>query len=502
MRLQIYFRVLNLLFSELLSAGRRLMALGEDVSSIETALQLAGVSLSEGLHPQQQAYTRSHYHKKVLKPMGQMSSPLDGGSRLAKGSAADLDILNQGAGIFKGHSKILQQHSTQQDGSSSKRKRVDSSGDTEHQTQYAFRGGAFEDCRSRDQMPPPPIPIQQPFVYRARVPSSNSHSLNSQLNHFHGTHFQRTPVTPQRQPCEDGLRRLMLTPGSSTKPSNFLFAGARTDNEHSLVDHHQSPPRAKTSTAGPVYMRGGWHPPSDSSGTERSGYYSSPSSSLPSTAQPPVHRSTRYHQGSMMSPMELGVRTIDPSSRSYQSVSSGASSSYHRRQPALAMQSQLESPVYPGNRNPSPNWKGRTTLLRTPSCASQHSFSNKSSGLSSHVRSSTRQTSHQWTNPSTHRQPLAIKTPEHQRIPASARYSTRQPAYSISLPSLGGHNDEIFRCNNSFDPDPTLVNGEIRPYSSSKSESFLAQDFCVAQIRDRARLMASQASGPRRRANR
>lgn len=485
MCLQVCSRVLNLLFSELLSAGRRLMALGEDVSSIETALQLAGVSLTEGLRPQQHVDARSQFHKKGLKLIGQIPSPLDGGSRLARGSAADLDSLNQGAGIFKSHSNIPQQHSTRRGDFSSKRKRLDSSGDTEHLTEYPFDGGTIEKSRSRDQMPPPPIPIQQPFIYGARVPSSDLHALNPQHNHVNGTNFQRTPVTPQRHPYEDGLSRLTLIPDSPMGPSNISFTGARTNNEHFHADHHQTPPRARTGTAGPVYVRGGWQPAPGFSDTERSEHYSSPSLSLHSSAQQPVRRSMRYHQGSLMFPIELGDRMIDPSSRSYQSVSSGGSSSYHRRQSALAMQSQIELPAHPGSHNPSPNRGGRITLSRTPSCASQN-FSNQSIGLSSHVRSS---------------QQLAINTPEQQRIPASARVSTRQPAYSVSLPSLGGPNNEIFRRNNSFDPGPIPVNAEMRPYSSENSEYLLAQDYRVAQPRDRARLMESQPSGPRRRAD-
>ena len=486
MCLQVCFRVLNLLFSELLSAGRRLMALGEDFSSIETALQLAGVSLTEGLRPQQHVDARSQYHKKGLKLVGQISSPLDGGSRLARGSAADLDSLNQGAGTFKGHSDNPQQHSTWRDDSSSKRKRLDSSGDTEHLTEYAFDGGTFEKCRSRDQMPPPPIPIQQPFVYGARVLSFDLHALNPQHNQVNGTNFQRTPITPERHPYEDGLSRLTLTPGSLMEPSNSSFTGARTNNEHFHADHHQTPSGARMGTAGPVYVRGGWQPAPGFSDTERSEHYSSPSLSLHSSAQQPVRRSMGYHQGSLMFPMELGDRMIDPSSGSYQSVSRGGSSSYHRRQSALAMQSQIELPAHPGSHNPSPNRGGRITLSRTPSCANQN-FSNKRIGLSSHVRSS---------------QQLAISTPEQQRIPASARFSTRQPAYSVSLPSLGGPNSEIFRRNKSFDPGPITVNAEMRPYSSNKSECLLAQEFRVAQTRDRASLMESQPSGPRRRADR
>ena len=471
------------------------MALGEDVSSVEATLQLAGVSLTEGLHPQQQTDLRFQYHKKDLTAEGQSSSPLNGGSRLARGSAADLDSLNQGARITKGHSEIPQQDSVQQEGSSSKRKRVGSRNDTELQTEYAPRGGGFENCRSRDQMPPPPIPIQQPFAYRARIPSRDWQSPKCHHNVID------LPVTPQRHLSGGGFSRSMLAPDSSMEPSNGLSAATGTNNEQSHVDHHQ-PSLVNTGTAGPVYVRGGWQPAPRSFGTEGSRYISSPNSSLPSTAQPPVRYSTKYHQGSLIFPIELENRTIDPSSRSYHSASSEGFSSYHGRQSVPAMQTQLESPTHSRNHNPSPNREGRITLSRTPSVVSRHS-TNKSIGLFSHVRSSSRQIKHQLAGSSTDRPQLVITTTAQQRPPASARFSAGQPAYSSPLPSLGGPNTQIFRRNNSFDSGPTPVNGEMRPYSSRNNEFvLLSHDSHVTQKRDRGRLIEPEASRPRRRANR
>lgn len=477
------------------------MALGEDVSSIENTLKLAGVSLIEGQPPQQQLDMRSQYHRMDFTPVGQNSSSLDGGSRLARGSAADLDSLNQSTGIFKGRSGITQQESMRQDVSSSKRKRVDSGSDREHQTEYPLRGGGFEGCRSRDQMPPPPIPIQQPLIYVARAPSLDLHGVKSQRDHNNATHFQRAPITPQRHPSQGGLSRLMLVPGSSMEPFNTSLAGARTINEQSHIDPRQSP-HTNRGTAGSVYARGGWQTPPESFDMERSGNCSSPSSPLPSTGQPPARRSMGYHQGSLMFPIELGDRTIDPSSLSYQSVSSDGSSLYHKKQAALATQSQLESPAHLRNHNPPPNREGRITLARTPSFASRHS-SDQGIGLSSHVRSSSRQTTHPSANSSSHRQQLAIASPAHQGIIASPHFSTRQPVYSSSLPSLARIKTDIFRRNNSFDSGPTPVDGEMRPYSSTNGENFsFAQDPRAAHNRGSAFLMGSQASGPRRHANR
>ena len=477
------------------------MALGEDVSSVEKTLKLAGVSLTEDIRPQQQMDMRSQYGRMDLEPAGQKSSRLDGGSCLARGSAADLDSLSQGAGIFKGRSGMMQQDAMRQDGSFSKRKRVDSRGDTEKQTEYAIRGGGFDKCRSRDQMPPPPIPVQQPFAYMARTPTSDMHSLNSQHDHVNATHFQRAPITPQQHRSQGGLSRLMLAPGSSMEPPNSSLAGASTTDRQSHVDHRQSA-RGNTGTSRSVYARGGWQPPPETSDTERSGNHSSSSSSLPSTGQPPARRMSSHHQGSLMFPIELEDRTIDPSSRSYQSVSSDGSSLYQRRQSALAMESQLESPAHSRNHNPSPNRERRITLSRTPSTASRH-FSDKGIGLFSHVRSSSRQTNHLSANSSYQRQQPVITTPVHQRAYTSAHFSTRQPTYSSSLPSLGRPNTEMFRHNNSFDSGPTPVNGEMRPYSSTNGENFvLAQNPRAAHSHGRAPLTKSQALGPRRRADR
>lgn len=477
------------------------MALGEDVSSIETTLKLAGVSLTEGLRPQQQTDRRSQHHSMDLEPVEQDSSPLNVGSRLARGSDADLDSLNQGAGIFKGRNNITQQDSMHQDGSSSKRKRLDSRSDTGHQTEYGLRGGGFEKSRSRDQMPPPPVPLQQPFVYMARVLTSDIHGINSQHDFVNATQFQPAPITPQRHFSRGGLSCLIRGPDSSMETSNTSLAGARTNNAQSHLNHHQSP-RTNMVTAGPVYARGGWQAPSESFDTERSRNHSSPSSSLPSTGQPPERHSMGDHQGSLMFPIELGDRTIDPGSRSYQSVSSDGSSPYNRRQSALAMQSQLESPAHSCNHNPSPKREGRITLPRTPSFASRRS-SDQGIGLSSHARSSNRQTNQPSANSSSHRQQLAISTPSHQRVVASPHFSTRQPAYSSSLPSLGVTNAEMFRRNNSFDSGPTPMNGEMRSYSSINAEGFLlAQDPRVAGNRGMDPLLESQAPGARRRANR
>lgn len=472
------------------------MALGEDVSSIETTLKLAGVGLSETLHPQRQMDIRSQYHKTDLKSTGKTSVPLDGGLRLARGSAADLDSLNRGAGIFQAHSGITQRDSIRQNRLSSKRKRVESTSDAEQWTDYALYGGEFGKGLSKDQMPPPPIPLQQPFLHSARVPSSEVHGLKVQDDNVNATHCQRAPITPQRHPFQGGLNPLVFAPGSSTGQFNTLSACTKTNGGKLHVDHRQSS-SANTGTAGRVYARGGWQPSPETVDTERSGNYSPPSSSCM-----PARRPNGYHQGNLMFPIEAGDRIIDPSSRCFQSVNSKGSSVYRGIPSAVTVQSQLDWPAQLRNHNPSPNREGRITLSGTPSFASQH-FSDRGIGLSSHIRSSSRQSNLQSTNSSFHREQLVVTSPAQQRVVAGAHFSARQPAYSNSLPSLGRPNTEMFRRNNSFDSGPSPVNGEMGPFSSTNGETLLlAQDLRAAQNRNRVPLVESQASSPRRRANR
>ena len=451
------------------------MALGEDVSSIETTLKLAGANATENHHPRQQKDMRSQYHKLNLELTEQKCSTLDGGLRLAQGSAADLDCLNHGAGIFKGHSDISQQRGIRQDDSSSKRKRVDSSSDTGK-------------CRGRDQMPPPPIPIQQPFIHKDGVSSSDLHRLNSH-DQFHATRFQQASIPPDQHLFEGSLNLPTLVPSLSMERPNTSLAGARTNNGQSYVDRHQNP-RASASIAGPVYERGGWQTPSAFSDIGRSGSTISSSSSLPSISQRPARRSIGYQQGGLMYPIDLGARTIDPRSRSYQ-VSSDGSSSYHQRQSAAP--SRFHSS--------SPNREGRITLLRTSSGACQRS-SDKGVGLFNHVRSSSRHTDHQSTNCSSHRQQLMIAPPAHQRVFASPHFSSRQPTYNSPLPFVNGSYVEKFGCCSSIDSAPTPVNGKMRPFSSTSGESSLLAQIPRAVTRGRDPFVESQAPSLRRRANR
>ena len=471
--------------SELLSAGRRLLALGEDVSSIDTTLKLAGVSLIRNLHPEQ---------KRDPKSLGQIPAALDGSIRLAQGSAADLEYMNQSALSSNGDGGMTQYELMQQDLSSSKRKRVDTRSDSEHRTEYVPSGG-IQKGQSRDQMPPPPIPLEQPIVSLARVPFSDTHGLNSQHGHGQETYLPRATVTPKQPPSQDPLSHSVLGHSSSRRSPSMSLAGNKTNNGQPHIAHRQFP-QTNTGTVGPVYTRSGWQPQIGSFDGERSGLFGSPRSSLPSTGQAPVRRPLIHQQGNLIFPTEHRKRAIDPSSRTT------GSSLYRRRQVVPATQFQLASPASSRNPNPSPTREGRITLPRTPSFASRHS-SDKGIGLSSHVRSSSLQTNPLAVNSSSHRHQLIIASPAHQSGLASSHFPTRLPAYNSSLPSRGGPNTEEPRHDISFDLGLTHMDCEMQScFSPNNGNSFLARSARGAQTWDRVPLIEWQAPGNRRRANR
>ena len=463
--------------SELLSARRRLLALGEDVSSIDTTLKLAGVSLIRSIQLEQ---------KVDSKCLGQKPAALDGSMRLAQGSAADLEYMNQSTLRLNGDGGMTQYEPMGQD-ISSKRKRVDTRSDSGNQNEYVPTRDVHKG-QSRDQMPPPPIPMQQPVVPPARVPFSDQHGLNSQHDHEQESYLPRATAIPKQQPSQDLLSHSVLAHGSSRRPSSMSLAGNKTNIGQPHIAHRQFP-QTNTDTAGPVYTRGAWQPQLRSFDGDRSGLFGSPNSSLHSTGQAPVRRPPDYEQINLIFPNEHGKRVINPSS-----CGTGPSL-YRRRQAVPATQLQDASPASSRNPNPSPNREGRITLPRTPSFATRHSSDN-GIGLSSHVRSSSVQSSALAVNSSSHRRQLINAFPAHQSGLASSHLPTRQPAYDRSLSSRGVPHHDI-----SFDLGLTPTDCEMQScFSPNDGKSILARGAREGQNRYRTPLMEWQAPDPRRRA--
>lgn len=513
------------------------MAMGQDVSSIEATLKLVGASLAQGIRSQQQSDATYQSRGTEVMTFGETkpASIFDGRARLARGSAADLEELSKEAGFFNSRDNAMQHELIWQNQCSAKRKRVESSSGTKHKIERESRGGRSQRGRSRDEMPPPPLPTrQQPFVFMASVPSPEVPRFNYHDSHNDARTFERVAVTPQ-EPSQGGLSRLMLAPISSTEP--FSTVPPRTNDQDvgpSGVQSHPTypaygtanpvdvrsgwpPPRATYrhvliegdqpytthaahGTTHPIDIRGVWQPARASSDSGHTLIPSSRSSSIPSTGQPSACGARHYHQGSMIFQLELGDRTIDPHTRSYQSASSDDARIYDQRRSAIPWQSELEPHSHLDSRRTNdyqiPGREGRITLPRTSSFAGHI-------GLSSHARSNSRHPPS--ANSGSHRQQLGIVTPAHSHVVASPHFSTRQLALSSSMPSLNGQYSGNFRRNDSFDKGPTSVNGEIRAHSTNIGQNFaIAADHSGTPHRSEAIAITtpSQASVHRRRANR
>ena len=95
----------------------------------------------------------------------------DVGSRLARGSAADLDRLTKRAEALATQEPAMQL-SFSEDEHSAKRKRDDPLWDYQKGTRDGLASSHRNTCHSRDLMPPPPSP-RPPYAFTAHVPTSN-----------------------------------------------------------------------------------------------------------------------------------------------------------------------------------------------------------------------------------------------------------------------------------------------------------------------------------------
>lgn len=152
------------------------MSLNRDVTSIEAVLNPVGASVfqSQNRQPKQGLRTESEVAADTNR-YSHGSSDL--GSRLAQGSAADLDALNEDGGTFGGKKRSAPPDSMEHNGTSTKRKCVSSTSEKEQQMDRLFGN---QKGHSRDLMPPPPVPHRQPYVYFTQVPEPNLDELLGQ----------------------------------------------------------------------------------------------------------------------------------------------------------------------------------------------------------------------------------------------------------------------------------------------------------------------------------
>ncbi|MCJ1275217.1 hypothetical protein MMC21_003018 [Puttea exsequens] len=191
----------------LLAAGRKLFALGQNVSAIELTLKTVGASLAPQ-QPQagQQSDPRLSY--KASRNDGsvtQVRRQSDVGSRLAQGSATNLSMLSKDFRTFR-HQDHESTLDTKEGGSSAKRKRLDV-GDEVPRT---VTKGAFGKAHSRDLMPPPPAPAELP---QTLVHGTDQHNLSDPLRHsgleeHNKCQYVTTPprhVLPHATPRKNGF---------------------------------------------------------------------------------------------------------------------------------------------------------------------------------------------------------------------------------------------------------------------------------------------------------
>ena len=199
---------LNSSLSELLSAGRRLLALGQDVSSIEAVLNSAGTSLVQDPHVYQRPGTQQYLPSNLLT-RDNVTPPrptLHVSSRLARGSAADLDRLTKGSpslghrGCGPANGLLLR------DGYSAKRQRVESSSDLGQPFDPFPSSRPYAKVPSRDLMPPPPLPKRNPFVFMVNTDGPDRGNSNTGEARDEGAHERAASNTPQRQPPQESVR--------------------------------------------------------------------------------------------------------------------------------------------------------------------------------------------------------------------------------------------------------------------------------------------------------
>lgn len=143
-------------------------------------------------------------------------------SRLAQASAADLETLNRGKDTANSRNHVPPSPSDQgaQNGISSKRKRTGTSSDVDQEVDYVLGGKRYQKSRSRDLMPPPPVPVQQPYAFVT--------SIQNQEMAFGNGHDQtgNVPVTPHLSQSRDPICRFR---DPRSNPSLVPSATAITD---------------------------------------------------------------------------------------------------------------------------------------------------------------------------------------------------------------------------------------------------------------------------------
>ena len=184
------------------------MSLNQDASSIEDVLNSVGCSILHISSRQQRRPRPQNDVKSGEEKSNDSWGSLDVGLRLAQGSASDFEAFSKETGFLHGRPKLNQEDITMHGDFTTKRKRVDMPIIEEEQNvTYVRRGQRDQKPSSRDLMPPPPIPMHQPYVYVIHdVPQPNLHETSSQHGEARASQPETT-VSEDIMPYQGKLTR-------------------------------------------------------------------------------------------------------------------------------------------------------------------------------------------------------------------------------------------------------------------------------------------------------
>ena len=366
----------------------------------------------------------------------------DVGSRLARGSAADLDRLTKRAEALATQEPAMQP-SFSEDEHSAKRKRDDPLWEYQKGIRDGLASSRPNTCHSRDLMPPPPSP-RRPYAFTGHVPTSNLVDPPFVPTVRHPS-LVTGATTPRRQVSQaqntgEAVNGNGLNHGSSVD-SNGVISQRRPDHRSSLVSKES-------------FERTPGHLPNHRSSL----------ASVSSFEKGPLRDQNLNTPRHIPLPAQLGGHRTDVEDLSSQAITTN--SSYQAghllgaRRPSEALSHTSRTARLPASPSPA-----RLTL--TPRYSNQQRH-----GLLANVRTSS----------------------DRPGTAASPHFSAQSRPYLSSLPShksqiLGGdsrHMNSFYaapappasiRYVNPFESGPTAINGLTGPYSSTAH----ANNFLLAQ---------------------
>ena len=212
------------------------MSLHEDTSSIELVLNSVGTSLVHRSDHRSSPDTLKEAEASA-RTSGRSPESFDVSSRLAQGSAADLDALSKHSRSFQRQGGPTLQDSIPKDHSSAKRKRAESVHErsSEQRNVHPFGHGYDEKGQSRDLMPPPPIPIRRRHGYIGHIESTNLDEIlhRNQTAEFGGPRSVSTPIMLNNRQHAIDLKHHHVAKGCSRLAAVSHVAS----NDQDLVPH-------------------------------------------------------------------------------------------------------------------------------------------------------------------------------------------------------------------------------------------------------------------------